>query len=150
MARFLALQRQVDNLKGAIFMTMQDPIADMFVRLRNGQSVKNEFVSMPSSKIKVKIAKILQEEGYINGYELLGDLKKQELKIALKYFKDKPVIDVIKRISKPSLRVYCASRELPKVLGGLGIVIVSTSRGLMTDKEARLLGEGGEIICHVA
>lgn len=130
-------------------MTMQDPIADMFVRLRNAQSVKNEFVNMPSSKLKIEIAKILEEEGYINGYDLLGD-KKPELKITLKYFKDKPVIDFIKRISKPSLRVYCRSSELPKVLGGLGIAIVSTSKGLMTDKKARLLGEGGEIICHVA
>lgn len=131
-------------------MTMQDPIADMFVRIRNAQSVKNEFVNMPSSKLKVEIAKILQEEGYIHGYNLFGDLKKPELKIMLKYFKEKPVIDVIKRISKPSLRVYCSSRELPKILGGLGIAIVSTSKGLMTDKKARLLREGGEVICHVA
>lgn len=131
-------------------MTMQDPIADMFVRLRNAQSVKNESVSMPSSKLKVEVAKILQEEGYITGYDLSDDLKKPELKITLKYFKDKPVIDCIKRISKPSLRVYCRSDELPKVLGGLGIAIISTPKGLMTDKKARLLGEGGEIICHVA
>ncbi len=131
-------------------MTMQDPIADMFVRVRNGQKVKNESVSMPSSKLKVQIAKILQEEGYINGYELFGDMKKQELKIFLKYFKNKPVIELIKRISKPSLRVYCGNGKLPKVLGGLGVAIVSTSKGLMTDRKARLLGEGGEIICHVA
>lgn len=131
-------------------MTMQDPIADMFVRLRNAQSVKNEFVNMPSSKLKVGIARVLEQEGYISSYELFGDSKKQQLKIVLKYFKDKPVIDFIKRISKPSLRVYCRNGNLPKVLGGLGVAIISTSKGLMTDKKARLLGEGGEVICHVA
>jgi small subunit ribosomal protein S8 len=130
-------------------MTMQDPIADMFTRVRNGQTVSHEFVCMPSSKMKVQIAKLLEEEGYISGFEILEEAKKPQLKIFLKYFGGKPVINLIKRVSKPSLRVYCSTNKLPKVLGGLGIAIISTSKGLMTDRKARLLGEGGEIICQV-
>lgn len=130
-------------------MTMQDPIADMFIRLRNAQNVNNPSVSMPSSKFKVQIAKVLEEEGYINGFEVEGDVVKPQLTIALKYFKDKPVISTIKRVSKPSLKVYRSSSRLPKVLGGLGVAIISTSKGLMTDKKARSIGEGGEIICYV-
>lgn len=130
-------------------MTMQDPIADMFTRVRNGQSVSHEFVCMPSSKMKIQIAKLLEEEGYISGFEVLGEPEKPQLKIFLKYFGGKPVISLIKRISKPSLRVYFGKNSLPKVLGGLGIAIISTSRGLMTDRKARSVGEGGEIICQV-
>lgn len=130
-------------------MTMQDPIADMFTRLRNGQRVHHEFVCMPSSKMKVEIAKILEEEGYITGFELVGELKKPELKITLKYYEGNPVIRLIDRVSKPSLRVYRGKRNLPEVLGRLGIAIISTSKGLMTDRKARLLGEGGEVICYV-
>src|SRR5262245_44077500 len=118
-------------------MTMQDPIADMFIRLRNAQNVNNPSVSMPSSKFKVQIAKVLEEEGYINGFEVEGDAVKPQLTIALKYFRDKPVISRIKRVSKPSLKVYSGVGRLPKVLGGLGIAIISTSKGLMTDKKAR-------------
>ena len=130
-------------------MTMQDPIADMIIRIKNAQSVSNGFVSMPSSKLKIEIAKILQEEGYINGFEVVGDSIKPQLTIALKYFNDKPVISEIKRVSKPSLRVYRGNAHLPRILGGLGIAIVSTSRGLMTDRKARSVGEGGEVICYV-
>lgn len=130
-------------------MTMQDPIADMFIRLRNAQNVNNPSVSMPSSKFKVQLAKVLEEEGYINGFEVEGDAVKPQLTIALKYFRDKPVISTIKRVSKPSLKVYRSSSRLPKVLGGLGVAIISTSKGLMTDKKARSIGEGGEIICYV-
>lgn len=130
-------------------MTMCDTIADMFIRLQNAQRVNNASVSMPSSKFKVQIAKVLEEEGYINGFEVVGDEKKPQLAIALKYFKDKPVITRIKRVSKPSLRVYRDCNRLPKVLGGLGIAIVSTSKGVMTDQKARSIGEGGEIICYV-
>lgn len=130
-------------------MTMQDPIADMFTRLRNGQRVFHEFVCMPSSKMKVQIAKILEEEGYIAGFEVFGESQKPQLKVDLKYYKGKPVISLIKRISKPSLRVYCRKNKLPKILNGLGVAIISTAKGLMTDKKARTLGEGGEIICHV-
>jgi small subunit ribosomal protein S8 len=130
-------------------MTMQDPIADMIIRIKNAQSVNNGSVSMPSSKLKVEIAKILQEEGYVEGFEVVGDSVKPTLSITLKYFNGKPVISSIKRVSKPSLRVYRGTAHLPRILGGLGVAIVSTSRGLMTEKKARSVGEGGEIICYV-
>ncbi len=128
---------------------MTDPIADMFTRIRNGQAAKKVAVTMPSSKLKVAIANLLKEEGYINGFEVTTDAKPQ-LEVTLKYFEGKEVIDTIQRVSRPGLRVYKGATELPQVLAGLGIVIVSTSKGLMTDRAARNAGLGGEIIGTVA
>jgi small subunit ribosomal protein S8 len=130
-------------------MSMQDPIADMLTRIRNAQAAHKVVVEMPSSKAKIAIAQVLQREGFINGYSVSDDAK-PVLAIELKYFKGKPVIDMIQRISRPGLRIYKACTELPKVLGGLGIAVVSTSKGLMTDRAARKQGLGGEIICYVA
>jgi len=132
-------------------MSMSDPIADMLTRIRNGQSVNMESVVMPSSNTKVAIARVLQEEGYITDYkeeDAVG--KKKELTINLKYFEGRPVIEVIKRVSRPGLRIYKRKDDLPKVLGGLGIAIVSTSKGVMTDRKARDQGYGGEVICFVS
>jgi len=130
-------------------MSMQDPIADMFTRVRNGQMSNKVTVAMPSSKLKTALAELLKSEGFIAGYEVSGDVKK-ELNVTLKYFEDKPVIETIKRVSRPSLRIYKKTSDLPKVMGGLGIAIVSTSKGLMTDRAARKAGIGGEIIGYVA
>ncbi|RMF18407.1 MAG: 30S ribosomal protein S8 [Gammaproteobacteria bacterium] len=129
-------------------MSMQDTLADMFTRIRNAQMAEKETVTMPSSKLKVAIASLLKEEGYINGFEV-AEGTKPELTITLKYFQGKPVIEEIKRFSRPGLRQYRGVEELPKVNGGLGIAIVSTSKGLMTDKAARQAGVGGEVICTV-
>jgi len=128
---------------------MTDPIADMFTRIRNGQSAAKTAVTMPSSKLKVAIANLLKEEGYITDFSVSTDVKPQ-LTVELKYFEGKEVIESIKRVSRPGLRVYKGRDELPKVQAGLGIAIVSTSRGLMTDRAARNAGLGGEIIGHVA
>ena len=128
---------------------MTDPIADMFTRIRNGQSAAKVAVTMPSSKLKVAIANLLKEEGYINGFEVTTDAKPQ-LEVTLKYFDGKEVIETIQRVSRPGLRVYKGSNELPKVLAGLGITIVSTSKGLMTDRAAKNAGLGGEILGIVA
>lgn len=128
---------------------MTDPIADMFTRIRNGQSAAKVAVSMPSSKLKVAIANLLKEEGYINGFEVTTDAKPQ-LEVTLKYFDGKEVIETIKRVSRPGLRVYKGSNNLPQVLAGLGICIVSTSKGLMSDRAARNAGLGGEILGIVA
>ncbi|AWB68586.1 30S ribosomal protein S8 [Saccharobesus litoralis] len=130
-------------------MSMQDPIADMFTRIRNGQAARKVAVSMPSSKVKAAIADLLKAEGYIEDYAVSGDVKKQ-LEVTLKYFQGKEVIDSIQRVSRPGLRVYKKQSDLPKVLGGLGIAIVSTSKGIMTDRAARKAGMGGEIIGYVA
>jgi small subunit ribosomal protein S8 len=127
---------------------MQDTLADMFTRIRNGHMAEKVAVAMPSSKQKVAIAAVLQEEGYINGYSVEGDVK-PVLSIELKYFEGKPVIEEIKRVSKPSLRIYKSSSDLPKVSDGLGCAIVSTSKGVMTDRAARAAGIGGEVICTV-
>jgi len=129
-------------------MSMQDPIADMLTRIRNGQSAARKTVTMPASKMKKAIAQVLQNEGYVAGFSVSDELK-PELTVELKYFEGKPVIDKIQRASRPSLRIYRRSSDLPKVLGGLGIVIVSTSHGLMTDRAARAAGHGGEVICYV-
>jgi len=129
-------------------MSMQDPIADMLTRIRNGQSAKKVSVKMPSSKQKVAIADLLKAEGYVADYAVSGELKK-ELEVTLKYFEGKKVIDTLVRISRPGLRIYKGSDELPKVMAGMGIAIVSTSKGLMTDRAARSAGIGGEIICTV-
>jgi small subunit ribosomal protein S8 len=128
---------------------MTDPIADMFTRIRNGQSATKVAVSMPSSKLKVAIANLLKEEGYINGFEVSTDAKPQ-LEVTLKYFDGKEVIETIKRVSRPGLRVYKGSNNIPQVLAGLGICIVSTSKGLMSDRAARKAGLGGEILGIVA
>ena len=132
-------------------MSMSDPIADMLTRIRNGNTAKHDTVDVPTSKMKKAIADILVNEGYINGYEVIEDGIKSTMKVSLKYGKDKneKVITGIKRISKPGLRVFAGKDELPKVLGGLGIAIISTSQGLMTDKEARKNGIGGEVIAFV-
>jgi len=128
---------------------MQDPIADMFTRVRNGQMSNKVAVTMPSSKVKAAIAELLKSEGFIADYEVSGDVKK-ELNVTLKYFEGKPVIETIKRVSRPGLRIYKKTGDLPKVMGGLGVAIVSTSKGLMTDRAARKAGIGGEIIGYVA
>jgi small subunit ribosomal protein S8 len=131
-------------------MSMHDPIADMLTRIRNGQARVKISVTMPSSKLKVAVAAILKEEGYINGYQFDEDKSKKTLTVELKYFDGKPVIEMLKRASKPSLRSYRSHNDLPKVLGGLGTAIISTSKGVMTDKSARAQGIGGEILCYVA
>ena len=132
-------------------MSMSDPIADMLTRIRNGNTAKHDVVDIPSSKLKKAIADILTNEGDIKGYEVIEDGVKATLRVTLKYGQDKneKVISGIKRISKPGLRVFASKDELPKVLGGLGIAIVSTNKGLMTDKVARKLGVGGEVIAFV-
>lgn len=127
---------------------MSDPIADMLTRVRNAQSATKYDVTMPSSKVKVAIAKVLQSEGYITGFETEGTTK-PTLTVTLKYFEGRPVIDEIKRVSRPGLRIYKNKNELPKILNGLGVAIVSTSAGVMTDREARETGRGGEILCTV-
>ncbi len=130
-------------------MSMQDPIADMFTRIRNGQMAQKVAVTMPSSKLRTSIAKVLKEEGYINDFAVSGDVK-PTLEVTLKYFEGKQVIDTIERVSRPGLRIYKKKDELPKVMGGLGVAIVSTSKGVMTDRAARKAGMGGEIIGYVA
>lgn len=127
---------------------MTDPIADMFTRIRNGQSAALAAVKMPSSKLKVAIANLLKEEGYISDFSVTTDAK-PELKVTLKYFEGKVVIETIKRVSRPGLRIYKGANELPKVLAGMGIAIVSTSKGLMTDRAARNAGLGGEVLGFV-
>ncbi|WP_438864356.1 30S ribosomal protein S8 [Neptunicella sp.] len=130
-------------------MSMQDPIADMFTRIRNGQLANKVSVVMPSSKLRVALAKVLKEEGYVTDFNVKGDVK-PELEVTLKYFNGKKVIENIERVSRPGLRIYKKKDELPKVMGGLGIAIVSTSKGVMTDRAARKAGMGGEIIGYVA
>ncbi|MDR2014159.1 MAG: 30S ribosomal protein S8 [Azoarcus sp.] len=131
-------------------MSMSDPIADMLTRIRNGQQAGKTSVRMPSSKLKVAIAKVLQDEGYIDAYTVREAAGKAELDVALKYYADRPVIERIERVSRPGLRVYKGSDDLPKVMNGLGVAIVSTPRGVMTDRAARASRVGGEIICLVA
>ena len=130
-------------------MSMQDPIADMFTRIRNGQMAEKVAVVMPSSKLRVAICEVLKSEGYITDFAASGDVK-PVLEVTLKYFEGKQVIDTIERVSRPGLRIYKKKDELPKVMGGLGVAIVSTSKGVMTDRAARNAGMGGEIIGYVA
>ena len=130
-------------------MSMQDPIADMLTRIRNGQAANKIAVSMPSSKLKVAIANVLADEGYIESVKVLDGVK-PELEITLKYFQGKPVVESIQRVSRPGLRIYKRKDELTKVMGGLGVAVISTSKGVMTDRAARQAGLGGEIICYVA
>ncbi|MBR6444183.1 MAG: 30S ribosomal protein S8 [Firmicutes bacterium] len=131
-------------------MTMTDPVADMLTRIRNANSVGHESVDVPASKMKKSIAGILTDEGYINGFDVIDDGKQGTIKINMKYGPDKEkVINGLKKISKPGLKVYAKASEVPRVLGGLGIAIISTSQGVISDKEARKLGVGGEVICYV-
>lgn len=129
-------------------MSMQDPLADMLTRIRNAQMAEHASVSMPSSKIKVAVATVLKDEGYIADYKVDGEVK-AELVIELKYFEGRPVIENLKRSSRPGLRAYAGKEALPKVNSGLGIAIVSTSKGVMTDRAARAAGVGGEVLCTV-
>ena len=130
-------------------MSMTDPIADMLTRIRNAQMTEKATVEMPSSKVKAAIARVLKDEGYIDGFKVTGE-QKPVLEIALKYYAGRPVIERIERVSKPRLRIYRAKDEIPKVMNGLGIAIVSTSHGVMTDRKARASGVGGEVLCIVA
>lgn len=130
-------------------MSMQDPIADMLARIRNAQMAEKVAVAMPSSKTKVAIANVLQQEGYVGGVDVQENQGKPELTIQLKYFDGKPVIEEIHRESRPGLRAYAGKEALPRVRGGLGVAIVSTNKGVMTDKQAREAGVGGEVICTV-
>jgi small subunit ribosomal protein S8 len=129
---------------------MSDPIADMLTRIRNGQQAQKASVRMPSSKLKVAIAKVLKDEGYIDDYAVLDVAGKADLDLALKYYAGRPVIERIERVSRPGLRIYKGSDDLPKVMNGLGVAIVSTPRGVMTDRAARASRVGGEVICLVA
>ena len=129
-------------------MSMQDPISDMLTRIRNAHHRSKLDVVMPSSKLKASLAKVLQDEGYISGFSVSDEIK-PSLTVELKYFEGKPVIEEINRASKPSLRVYAGTKDLPKVRSGLGVAIVSTSQGVMTDRAARAAGIGGEVLCTV-
>ena len=131
-------------------MSMTDPIADMLTRIRNGQKARKVNVSMPSSTAKVAVARVLQDEGYITGYSTETEGVKTELTVELKYFEGTPVIENVQRVSRPGLRVYRGNEELPKVLGGLGVAIISTSAGVMSDRQARKQGIGGEVLCVVS
>jgi len=128
---------------------MTDPISDMLTRIRNGQAARKTSVTMPTSKMKVAVAKVLKDEGYIADYSVSSE-DKATLTVTLKYFEGKAVIESLKRVSRPGLRIYKQKDELPKVNGGLGVAIISTSRGLMTDRAARKAGHGGEVLCYVA
>ena len=131
-------------------MSMSDPIADMLTRIRNAQSVNKLVVSMPSSKLKTAIAAVLKDEGYIDDFSVQANDGKPQLNISLKYYAGRPVIETIARVSKPGLRVYRGSQAIPAVMNGLGVTIVSTSKGVMTDHKARAAGIGGEVLCVVA
>ena len=131
-------------------MSMSDPIADMLTRIRNAQGVDKVSVEMPSSIVKVAIAQVLKDEGYIESFSIVGESAKPVLKIELKYYAGRPVIEKIERVSKPGLRIYKGKDDIPQVMNGLGVAIVSTSKGVMTDRKARTTGIGGEVICYVA
>ncbi len=131
-------------------MSMSDPISDMLTRIRNAQMAEKASVAMPSSKVKVAIAQVLQDEGYVEGFKVVNDGAKATLEIGLKYYAGRPVIEKLQRISRPGLRIYKGSKDIPKVMNGLGIAIVSTPKGLMTDRKARANGVGGEVLCIVA
>ena len=131
-------------------MSMSDPIADMLTRIRNAQASEKTSVVMPSSKLKAAIAKVLKDEGYIEDFKFTEEGPKTLLEIGLRYYAGRPVIEKIERVSRPGLRIYKASRDIPAVMNGLGIAIVSTSQGVMTDRKARATGVGGEVLCIVA
>jgi len=131
-------------------MSMSDPIADMLTRIRNAQSVDKAAVAMPSSKLKVAIAQVLKDEGYIDGFQVRNQNGKNELEIVLKYYAGRPVIERIERVSRPGLRIYRGRDAIPPVMNGLGVAIVTTPKGVMTDRKARQTGVGGEVLCYVA
>ena len=131
-------------------MSMSDPIADMLTRIRNAQMVQKVSVVMPASKLKTAIAEVLKAEGYIDGFAVKGEAAKLELEIALKYYAGKPVIEHIERVSRPGLRVYKGRHDIPNVMNGLGVAIVTTPKGVMTDRKARQVGIGGEVLCYVS
>lgn len=131
-------------------MSMSDPIADMLTRIRNAQRSEKTAVSMPSSRVKVAIAQVLKDEGYIEGYAVREEAGKATLDVSLKYYAGRPVIERIERVSRPGLRIYKGYQDIPRVMNGLGVAIVSTSKGVMTDRKARAAGVGGEILCVVA
>jgi small subunit ribosomal protein S8 len=131
-------------------MSMTDPIADLLTRIRNGQSARKTEVQLASSRLKTAIVKVLKEEGYISDFRLETEGGKERLTVGLKYFEGRPVIDRLERVSRPGLRIYRGKDELPKILGGMGTVIVSTPKGVMTDRQARAAGQGGEVLCIVA
>jgi small subunit ribosomal protein S8 len=131
-------------------MSMSDPISDMLTRIRNAQASEKTSVVMPSSKLKVAIAKVLKDEGYIEDFKVSQDGPTNLLEVGLRYYAGRPVIEKIERVSRPGLRIYKASRDIPQVMNGLGIAIVSTSHGVMTDRKARASGVGGEVLCIVA
>ena len=131
-------------------MSMTDPIADMLTRIRNAQLVERAVVTMPSSKVKVAIAKVLKDEGYIEGFKVSSEGIKPQLEIALKYYAGQPVIEKIERVSRPGLRIYKGRHDLPQVMNGLGVAIVTTPKGVMTDRKARQAGIGGEVLVYVS
>jgi small subunit ribosomal protein S8 len=131
-------------------MSMSDPIADLLTRIRNAQMVAKTSVSVPASKVKVAIAQVLKDEGYVDGFKVVQEAGKSELVIALKYYAGRPVIERIERVSRPGLRVYKGSGAIPQVMNGLGVAIVTTPQGVMTDRKARATGVGGEVLCYVA
>ena len=131
-------------------MSMTDPIADLLTRIRNAQTARKTEVTLASSRVKRAIVKVLKDEGYVGDFRVGDDAGKSTLTIELKYYEGRPVIDRLERVSRPGLRIYRGKNELPKVLGGLGTVIVSTPKGVMTDREARANGQGGEVLCIVA
>lgn len=131
-------------------MSMSDPIADLLTRIRNAQMVSKASITVPSSKLKVAILQVLKEEGYIDGFEVKTENGKSDLRVDLKYYAGRPVIERIERVSKPGLRVYKPSKSIPQVMNGLGVAIVTTPRGVMTDRKARAAGVGGEVLCYVA
>ena len=131
-------------------MSMSDPIADMLTRIRNAQSVEKPVVSMPSSKLKVAIAQVLKDVGYIDSFAVKTEGVKSELEISLKYYAGRPVIERIERVSRPGLRIYRGRDAIPTVMNGLGVAIVTTPKGVMTDRKARATGVGGEVLCYVA
>lgn len=131
-------------------MSMTDPIADFLTRIRNGQMAGKAEVAAPASRMKLALAKVLKEEGYIEDFAIAEQAEKPTVTVRLKYFQGRPVIERLERVSRPGLRVYRAKDDLPKVLGGMGVAIISTSRGLMTDREARAAGHGGEVLCIVS
>ena len=131
-------------------MSMTDPIADMLTRIRNAQMVEHAVVAMPSSRVKLAIAQVLKDEGYIDGFQVNNETGKAELEITLKYYAGRPVIERIERVSRPGLRIYKGRDAIPQVMNGLGVAIVTTPKGVMTDRKARQTGVGGEVLCYVA
>ncbi len=131
-------------------MSMSDPVADMLTRIRNAQMVQKTSVVMPSSKLKVAIAQVLKDEGYVDSFSVVGEATKPQLEVVLKYYAGRPVIEHIERVSRPGLRIYKGRHDIPNVMNGLGVAIVTTPKGVMTDRKARQAGIGGEVLCYVA